>query len=200
MKSFVIILKNNPKSEKYGLIAVNSGRECLWNINRFDGIDGRLVSLTNYNLTVNTFHKKCINLFKKPGVVGCFLSHYLLWKKCIEINETIAIFEDDVLFLKPPPLNLNFNDVLKLDKLDQGKKYICGDWWEGAHSYILTPSGAKKLVNWANTNGALPADWILGTNILNINFDTEQRVILNPESQVGLENNSLTKTLIYESS
>jgi glycosyl transferase family 25 len=29
------------------------------------------------------------------GEVGCFISHYILWKKCIELDEPIIIFEDD---------------------------------------------------------------------------------------------------------
>jgi GR25 family glycosyltransferase involved in LPS biosynthesis len=195
MKSFIIILKNQPKSEKFGTEAIRSCFSLDWDISRFDGIDGRVECLNDYNLTLNTRHKKCINLFTKSGVIGCFLSHYLLWQKCLEMNEPIAIFEDDVLFLKSPPDNLNFTDVLKLDKLSQGKRYAGGDWWEGAHAYILKPTGAKKLINWANVNGVLPADWMLGTEILNVDFDFDKRVILNPDSQVDLATNSLTRNL-----
>jgi GR25 family glycosyltransferase involved in LPS biosynthesis len=195
MKSFVIILKDNPKSEKYGKEAVSSGNQYHWNITKFNGVDGRLTSLAEYKLITNKSHKKCINLFSKPGVVGCFLSHFTLWQKCLELNEPIAIFEDDVLFLNSPPSELNFNDVLKLDKLSQGKKYAGGDWWEGAHAYILKPSGAKKLIDWSYSNGVLPADWMLGTNILNIEFDMSKRVVLNPDSQVDLATNSLTRNL-----
>ena len=32
----------------------------------------------------------------RPGVIGCFYSHYNLWKKCIELEQPIMIFEDDV--------------------------------------------------------------------------------------------------------
>jgi GR25 family glycosyltransferase involved in LPS biosynthesis len=195
MKSFVVILKDNNKSEQFGNIAIQTGAKNTWNVTRFNGVDGKTIALNNYNLSVNTDHKKCINLFSKPGVVGCFLSHFTLWQKCLELNEPIAIFEDDVLFLKPPPTNLNFDDVLKLDKLSQGKKYAGGDWWEGAHAYILKPSGAKKLIDWSYSNGILPADWMLGTNILNVDFNTDKRVILNPESQIDLANKSLTRNL-----
>jgi GR25 family glycosyltransferase involved in LPS biosynthesis len=195
MKSFVIILKNYPKSEHFGCIAIETGKRLGWETERVDGIDGRLASLVDYNLLTNKSHKKCINLFSKPGVVGCFLSHFTLWQKCLELNEPIAIFEDDVLFLNSPPSELNFIDVVKLDKLKQGKKYAGGDWWEGAHAYILKPSGAKKLIDWSYSNGILPADLMLGTNILNVDFNTDKRVILNPESQIDLANKSLTRNL-----
>lgn len=32
-----------------------------------------------------------------PGEKGCYASHYLLWKKCVELNEPILILEDDFL-------------------------------------------------------------------------------------------------------
>lgn len=33
----------------------------------------------------------------KKGVIGCFYSHYRLWRKCIEMGEPIMIFEDDAV-------------------------------------------------------------------------------------------------------
>lgn len=195
MRSFVIILSNNPKSEKFGSIAITTGIKYKWGVEKFDGIDGRIISLDNFNLTVNQQNKKCVRLFDKPGVRGCFLSHWLLWNKCVELNEPIGIFEDDVLFLKPFNNNSGFIDILKLEKLQQGKRYAAGDWWEGAHAYILTPAGAKKLINWGHINGVLPADVMLGTNILDVTFDENNLVTLNPESQVDLNTQSLTRNL-----
>ncbi|WP_413113973.1 glycosyltransferase family 25 protein [Thaumasiovibrio sp. DFM-14] len=31
------------------------------------------------------------------GEIGCYCSHYLAWEKCVELNEPIIIFEDDVV-------------------------------------------------------------------------------------------------------
>jgi hypothetical protein len=47
----------------------------------------------------------------KPGVMGCFYSHYRLWGKCVELNETIGIFEDDVKVLRPL-VPIDFEEVL----------------------------------------------------------------------------------------
>lgn len=30
------------------------------------------------------------------GELGCYASHYLMWQKCVEINEPIIILEDDI--------------------------------------------------------------------------------------------------------
>ncbi|WP_419640160.1 glycosyltransferase family 25 protein, partial [Vibrio anguillarum] len=29
------------------------------------------------------------------GELGCYASHYLLWKACVELNESILVIEDD---------------------------------------------------------------------------------------------------------
>jgi hypothetical protein len=65
----------------------------------------------------------------RPGVLGCFYSHYRLWQKCIDLNEPIFIFEDDGnkdgiaigldMFMHPEidykmidPDNTNFSDYV----------------------------------------------------------------------------------------
>jgi len=199
MKSFIIILKNNLKSEKFGNLAIQSGSQLGWNIARFDGIDGRITddkTFQSMNLFINQENKKCRTSFERPGVRGCFLSHYLLWRKCVEENQNIAIFEDDVIFYKTFPTT-PFEDILKLEKLQQGKKYAAGDWWEGAHAYIISPKGAKKLINWILENGILPTDMMLATNILNVEFDETVCVKLNPESQIDVVNTSLTRRITF---
>ncbi|WP_087023172.1 glycosyltransferase family 25 protein [Thaumasiovibrio subtropicus] len=31
-----------------------------------------------------------------PGEIGCYASHYLAWQRCVELNEPIVVFEDDI--------------------------------------------------------------------------------------------------------
>lgn len=47
----------------------------------------------------------------RPGVIGCFYSHYNLWKKCVELNERIFIFEDDVIFIRNY-IPIDFDEIL----------------------------------------------------------------------------------------
>ena len=51
------------------------------------------------------------------GVLGCFLSHYFLWKKCVELDVPIGVLEYDAIIIKPLPENIlaQFNDYLNLD-------------------------------------------------------------------------------------
>lgn len=61
----------------------------------FDAIDGREAGcplFEKYN-EKKRLHAKGYPLTK--GELGCFASHYLLWEKCIELNEPIVVVEDD---------------------------------------------------------------------------------------------------------
>lgn len=79
----------------------------------------------------------------RPGVIGCFYSHYNLWARCVELNEPIMIFEDDVKFYRnyiPVP----FEGVLILSL---GKSSFLGD---PGKTYLERPSGTPAALPWKN--------------------------------------------------
>lgn len=80
-----------------------------------------------------------------PGVVGCFYSHYMLWKKCVELNEPIMIFEDDVKFYRNW-VNIDWKDVLILSL---GKTSYMN---QPMADYLNSPSGNPQPYNWHNTS------------------------------------------------
>lgn len=185
MKSFVIILKDHTQSELYGKVAMSTGQEFGWDINRFDAVDGRKHSFKEFNLKAAvTNSAKCNRVLTRPGVIGCFLSHYFLWKLCVEKNETIGIFEQDVVFHKPFANNVVFSEVLRLDRPKRdGTDFGTGIWWEGSHSYLVTPLGAKKLIDWAHNVGAFPSDIAIGTNVVDIKFNSDNLISLDMSSR-----------------
>jgi GR25 family glycosyltransferase involved in LPS biosynthesis len=78
-----------------------------------------------------------------PGVIGCFYSHYNLWRKCVELDEPIMIFEDDVKFFRGwEPIE--WDDVLVLSL---GKTSFLKNPWK---TYLETPSGNPQPVTWSN--------------------------------------------------
>jgi len=176
------------------------------------------------------FHYKNTNIkkhgkFKKerPGVIGCFFSHYYLWQKCIELNEPIVILEHDGYLIRPiDPLLLDqFDDVLKLDRLDPYSrtynsdldlekdlkvtvedyinnpikvvKYGLRDYFKGAYSYIIKPCAAKKLINFINVNGHRPADQQINSRIVNLKTTVPTIARLHPFYAEG--NNISTASL-----
>lgn len=98
-----------------------------------------------------------------PGEQGCFYSHYRLWKKCVELNEPIAIWEDDIILTrKYHPID--WVDVLVLALGHPGKtekyrhyldnpqgEYIAADYYQssmpGCCGYAIKPHAAKKLLD-----------------------------------------------------
>lgn len=79
----------------------------------------------------------------RPGVVGCFYSHYALWQKCVELNEPIMIFEDDVKFYR----NYHPVDFQGVLILSLGKSSFMS---EPQRSYLENPSGTPKARKWQN--------------------------------------------------
>ena len=113
--------------------------------------------------------------------LGCFASHYLLWQKCIEVNQGIIVLEDDAiihsnflealefissdknhfefLWLSPPaPAKRNQKGkmIYSLDKIEI-TRYKEG--WGNATGYFITPKSAKKLLDYCE-------EWILDVDIM----------------------------------
>jgi GR25 family glycosyltransferase involved in LPS biosynthesis len=79
----------------------------------------------------------------RPGVIGCFYSHYNLWKKCVKLNEPIMIFEDDVKFYRKwYPVDWEGVLILSL-----GKSSFSRDPWK---SFLEAPTGYPNAVKWHN--------------------------------------------------
>jgi GR25 family glycosyltransferase involved in LPS biosynthesis len=109
-----------------------------------------------------------------PGTLGCFYSHYRLWQKCVELNEPIFIFEDDVIFSRGYE-PVDWDDVLMVcigKKAYQHRFYgpliadpkgtpqaltMPSSSFPGAVGYGIKPHAAKKLIDCYRIE-VLPAD------------------------------------------
>ncbi len=100
------------------------------------------------------------------AVWGCFLSHFRLWRKCMELNEPILVLEHDAIFTANIP-DFHFDSVLNLGKPSWGKNKAKGKSGlgilstkklYGTHGYLVSPTGAKKMIEFAQENGISPAD------------------------------------------
>jgi GR25 family glycosyltransferase involved in LPS biosynthesis len=138
---------------------------------------------------------------KRPGVMGCFYSHYRLWKKCVELNETICIFEDDVKIVRPLS-HIDFDDVLIVVLgARKNRKYLhylnsptgnpmAAEYFNssmpGTPGYMVTPQGAQKLLN-AYKNTFLPSDNAINKSVVDIKI---HNYLI---GEANLEKKSLTK-------
>jgi cytidyltransferase-like protein len=122
-----------------------------------------------------------------PGVRGCFMSHYNLWKKCVELDKPIFIFEDDVVLTRGF-MPVTWNEVLIVaighptksaeywDYLDNAEGRPLAEPWTkssmpGAMGYAIKPKAAKKLLaEFENT--FLPADNAINQHVVEIEITT----------------------------
>ena len=104
----------------------------------------------------------------KPGAQGCFLSHFMLWNRCIELGQPIIILEDDAEVVDLlPEIKLDL-DLVKLHKPRMLKNNPrVGAWSPGAFAYWVSPVGAKKLVEFVKMHGPTYNDKLIGSNVLN---------------------------------
>jgi hypothetical protein len=84
-----------------------------------------------------------IGKLSRPGVVGCFYSHYSLWEKCVQLGEPIMIFEDDVKFYRGwNPISFTGVLILSLGK----SSFLT----EPNKTYLENPTGVPRAVPWRN--------------------------------------------------
>ena len=118
MKAFIITLGSNQHSCDIAKECVIQAEKFGITVEFFDAINGKDFEEHYEKTGIPRPRKK----FKKGrvGVLGCFFSHYYLWKKCAEENVPFIILEHDGFFIKRLPENILelFDDVLKLDRLD----------------------------------------------------------------------------------
>ena len=214
MKTFIIRLKENEHSCKMAKDCFNQAIQFGVNdIQNFDAINGfdSDAYYAKYKIKPKTKLKK-----GRKGVIGCFLSHYTLWLKCISDNVPYLILEHDGYLIRPLPKNIldNFDDVLKLDRLDpfsdqynsilekeknepityskyynkQAKnpaKIGTGNYFRGAWSYIIKPQACKKLVTHIRENGHVTADQQIGDLIVDTKTTIPTIARLHPFYAVG---------------
>ncbi|HHQ4925986.1 glycosyltransferase family 25 protein [Aeromonas veronii] len=161
MKIFIVSLKNAESRRervKRVLAELDVEFEFFDAINGFAGLPERLQGCPD------DMHRKLLRSRPlTPGEKGCYASHYLLWEKCIELNEPIIVLEDDFLPTR------YFCDIFEaLPKLHEKYEYLklepqIGDataleyehgiqtmlWHNNVRwttGYSINPNGARKLV------------------------------------------------------
>lgn len=58
-----------------------------------DAVDGASMSREEVLRDVSLLGR----IFMTKGMIGCFLSHRKCWQRCVELQEPLLIFEDDVI-------------------------------------------------------------------------------------------------------
>ncbi|CAG4943098.1 unnamed protein product [Colias eurytheme] len=175
-----IFMINLERRKERRLLMEASFKELGLNVTLFKAIDGKKMSnedVLKYNIKLlpnyeDPYHKRPM----KAGEIGCFLSHYEIWKKIVENNyETALILEDDIHFV--PFFRQKFLRMLdeikdiEWDLVYIGRKILLDSeeqrvtqhttrplysyWTLG---YVLRLSGARKLIDAEPLAKLLPVD------------------------------------------
>lgn len=97
--------------------AIDSGKQFGINVIPYAGVYSNIDNIiAKEKLIINPAGAHKITRRGK-GVLGCFLSHYFLWHKALELNQPMGVLEYDAIFIKPLPINIleKFDDYLNLD-------------------------------------------------------------------------------------
>lgn len=168
MKAFVIAIESNKQSQKAADRCIASGKRNGVDIEKFDAVTPKhdiYAMLGAEGLSAFGFEEKYSRM---DNCIAAFLSHYSLWKRSVELNEPIAIFEHDAILMdklpKCPALvgsigQPSYGKYNTPSKLGWGP-LVSKQYFPGAHAYIVHPQGAKKLIDRAKVD-ACPTDVFL---------------------------------------
>lgn len=155
MKAYVITITDNPDSVKVANRCIDSGKKFGLDIAMFDAITPRdepLEMLEGLGIAPNKFDEK---YSRNLNCISAFLSHHSLWQMCAEGNEPFVIFEHDAVLIDRVPTQ-PVHYVMNIGAPSYGRwntpKYMginpltTKRYFPGAHAYIVTPQGAKLLI------------------------------------------------------
>jgi glycosyl transferase family 25 len=137
---------------------------------RFEAVDGRVAPHPLFERHDDKLRQKYRGRALSGGELGCFASHFLLWQKCVELDQPIIIMEDDLLisdsfceaidvaekqiddlqllrlygllFKKRP-----YKKIGRFDGFDL-MEHVIGP--SGAQCYVLSPLAAKTFIQHAD--------------------------------------------------
>ncbi len=131
MKAFVITLKDNEYSNKVADRCIESAAKFGLVVEKFCGVDREEAKQFMYDEGLEwtwANNDTEIMMCEKTGLrmhpygstdirakIGCSMSHYTLWKKCIALNEPILILEHDSVFLQGLPKDIEFYGICQIN-------------------------------------------------------------------------------------
>lgn len=143
MKAFVITLLDNKYSNRKADECIASAAKVGIEVSKWFGTDKEhaIEEMESQGLEWtwadnNTRKKVCpiTGLQQFPytaadirAKIGCSMSHWLLWRHCVDIDEPILILEHDAVFINTLPADIEFNGICQIN--DPSGATRKGTWW-----------------------------------------------------------------------
>lgn len=159
--AYIITIKNNPVSEILSQRAVASCESVGMPYTVWPAFDG-----TGEDILVPEQFKdqswlkwiKLYDTYVSKSEASCYLSHFSLWVRCLEIDKPIVILEHDAVMVHPYRNHFGFNQIVYLGSNEQangwdvtpipplGQKNPHYKFMLRTHAYAVDPHSAKNLV------------------------------------------------------
>lgn len=200
MLARVITIRDHGYSETSADRCIASAQEFGITVEKFYGItvDTAYQALRQYGLewtwadmnqrvTVCPHTKLTLSPYRALDIrakIACSMSHYLLWRFCVEVNEPLLILEHDAVFIRALP-EIEFHGAIQINDPNGGgykgrwhqnemiKRGTTGahpltakqpprssipDGFSGNSAYIVKPWAAKEFVQAFHRLGVWPND------------------------------------------
>lgn len=155
MKAYVITIRGNINSVQSANKCIDSGKRHGLDIEKWSAItpEDNPVELAKIKgIDAIQFQEKYSRM---ENCIAAFMSHYSVWEECAKGEENFVIFEHDAVMIdRIPPAFPNY--VMNLGHPSYGKwnkpqqlginPLTTKRYFPGAHAYMVTPAGAKLLV------------------------------------------------------
>ena len=180
MKAFVITLKGIKESEALAQKALSSAREHGYDSSIFNAIkpkDNPLQIFNKHGIEMQGWIKD-----HNPAALACWASHFILWKKCVEMNEPFLVLEHDAIVESKFPAHLvkkvktivnlgapgyidSVKDIKNIEYLKKGlAKLRSNHKFCGTHGYIVTPGVDEIIENMESDIITKAIDFYLNTD------------------------------------
>ena len=137
---------------------------------RFEAVDGRVSPHPLFERHDDKLRQKYRGRALSGGELGCFASHFLLWQRCVELNEPIVVMEDDIIIRDsfPEALKVALENISKLPYLRFSGIHLKRRPYKkigslgsfdlidhikgpaGTQSYMISPQAAKVFIQHAD--------------------------------------------------
>jgi GR25 family glycosyltransferase involved in LPS biosynthesis len=189
LNAFVIVLAGHAYSEYCAERCVRTARDIGGiDVMRFEAVDAKqsesVMKLHGLTWTWGRSPKQHGYTGNVKACIGCAMSHFLLWQRCVVLNETILILEHDAVFLREFP-QFDFAGICQIN--DPAGATKRGQWWHeemvrrgpGVHpktpvlpddvpdglagnsAYVLKPFAAQELIEACHRVGLWPNDALM---------------------------------------
>jgi len=220
IKAFTIRKPGDELSERLSDELIESGKKFNIHIEKVDGVYANQAEIIQQK-GLHVFEKMKETKKQNRGMQGCFLSHFLLWEKCLELKEPILIFEHDALIIRPLPdnfLNLfthhaildyachypDYEEIVLRDgpikitnypfieNVPATYKGMNSSHVKGSHAHAIKPEGARKLISSVKQYGFVASDMCV--NQFYTSYITIEPIIARVNPYVSQKNRHLSHT------